>query len=96
MKITIVQLVPGWDMRRKHDLRESIRARSLRPGEIIVAVNRALNMARIIDSEGGCLDRYPTYEGEEFDLEGIAEQMRAAYDIDIDAGRHERPRARAA
>lgn len=95
MKITIVQLVPGWDMRRKHDLRESLRARNLRPGEIIVAINRALDMARIIDCEGGCMDRY-AYEGEEFDLERIAEQMRGAYAIDIDAGQHERPRARAA
>lgn len=95
MKITIVQVVADWDMRRKHDLRESLRARNLRPGEIIVAVNRALDMARIIDCEGGCLDRYAD-EGTEFDLEQIRDQMRRAYDIDIDAGAHERPRARAA
>lgn len=95
MILRVVQLVPGWDMRRVHDLRESLRARSLRPGECIVAVNTALDMARIIDCEGGVTNRYADL-GEEFDLETISAQMRRAYEVDLDAGRHERPRARAA
>lgn len=91
MTLKIVQVVRGWDMRKVHELRESIRARALQPGQCIVAVNNALDMARIIDCEGGVTNRYADV-GEEFDLAGIAAQMQRGLGVDMDTGRHERPR----
>ena len=53
MRIKVVHVERGWDMRRKHDLREGLHAQRLKRGQCLVAFNVARTMARVIDSEWG-------------------------------------------
>ncbi len=88
MRIRVVHVEKAWDMRKKHALREGRRARALQRGQCLVAFNRALDMARIIDCEGGVHDYYAD-QGEEFDLHGLAQRMERAFYVALDVGRHE-------
>ena len=89
MRIKIVHVEPGWDMRLKHALREGIRAQRLKPGQCLVAFNRALTQARIIDCEGGVHDYYAD-QGVEYDLEELAAQLKRGLFVELEVGRHER------
>ncbi len=88
-EIQVVHVELDWDMRQVHALREGLRARRLKPGQCLVAFNRALDMARVIDSEGA-VHNYYGYQGEEYDLEELAAQMRAGIGIKLEVGRHEK------
>ncbi len=77
-------------MRRKHALREGRRAKALKRGQCLVALNKRRNMARVIDCEGGVHDYYAD-QGVEYDLYELAAQMNRALFIDLDVGRHEKP-----
>ena len=48
-------------------------------------------MARIIDAEGG-VHTYYAYQGEEYDLETLAAQMRSGWKVELVVGQHERRR----
>lgn len=95
MRVRVVHVVHGWDMRQKHILREGRWARALKPGQCLLAFNRRLDMARLIDCEGGVHDWYAD-QGEEFDLEGVAARMQRAFYVEMDVGQHERVRLRVA
>ncbi len=86
MRIRVVHIENGWDMRRKHDLREGLHAQRLKPGQCLVAFNVAQTMARVIDSEWGVHDYY---EDRGFNLERLAEMIKAGFYVDLDIGRHE-------
>lgn len=58
--VKIVHVIEEWDMRARHKLRRMKKARELKSGEAILALNRAQTMFRIIDSEGGVHDYYQT------------------------------------
>lgn len=88
MRVKVVHVEKAWDMRRKHALREGTRARALRPGQCLVAFNKALNMARIIDCEGGVHDYYAD-QGVVYDLEEVAAQFERGLNVELDVGRHE-------
>ena len=92
MKLKVVQLVQGWDMRRKHELRESLRARALKRGQCLVAINVARSMARIIDCEGGVHDYYADVGGE-YDLYEVAAQIERGLNVELDVGRHDTTRS---
>lgn len=92
-EIQVVHVEQGWDMRLVHALREGLRARNLKPGQCLVAFNTRLDMARIIDAEGG-VHTYYAYQGEEYDLETLAAQMRSGWKVELVVGQHERRRGR--
>ena len=85
-EIKVVHVIRGWDMRRKHDLREGLHAQRLKRGQCIVAFNVALTMARVIDSEWGVHDYY---EDAGFNLERLGEMMERGFYVQLDVGRHE-------
>ena len=86
MRIRVAHVEAEWDMRRKHALREGTRAIRLKQGQCLVAFNRRLTMARIIDSEGGVHDYYAD-RGVKFDLEVLAEMMLRGFTVELDVGR---------
>ena len=88
MRVKVLHVVKAWDMRKKHALREGIRAAKLKRGQCLVAFNRALDMARIIDSEGGVHDYYAD-KGEQFDLQAVRGRMERAMFVDLDVGKHD-------
>ena len=87
-RVRVRDVIKGWDMRRKHALREGEKARALKRGQCLVAFNRALTMARIIDCEGGVHDYYAD-QGVEYDLATVADQLMRGLFVDLDVGRHE-------
>ena len=88
MKVRVVHVTKAWDMRKKHALREGLRAARLKRGQCLVAYNKALTMARIIDCEGGVHDYYAD-PGELFDHDSLVRRMKRAFNVDLDVGRHE-------
>lgn len=86
--VRVRHVVKDWDMRRKHALREGAKANGLKRGQCIVAFNRALTMARIIDCEGGVHDYYAD-QGVVYDLALVRDQLRRGLLVVLDVGRHE-------
>lgn len=82
MKVKVVHVETDVDMRMKHELRESKKAEKLKPGECLVAINRAKDMARIIDCEGGVHDYY-AYAGMKFDVSEISGMMKRGLGIEL-------------
>ena len=99
MKVKVIHVESNWDMRRKHALRESRRAKKLERGQCLVAFNAALSMARIIDSEGGVHDYYAD-RGVKFDLVSLRAMVRDGFAVELDVGKttsvRAAPRLRAA
>lgn len=58
--VKIVHVIEEWDMRARHKLRRMKKARELKLGEAILALNRRQTMFRIVDSQGGVHDYYQT------------------------------------
>lgn len=87
-ELKIAHVVKAWDMRKKHALREGTRARRLKPGQVLVAFNKALDMARFIDCEGGVHDYYAD-PGTRYDLVQLADQIRRGIGAELEVGRHE-------
>ncbi len=85
MRIKVVHVLKGWDMRRLHDLREGLHAQRLKPGQCIVAFNVARTMCRVIDAEWGT---HTYYESAGFNLERLAELMKSGLFVELDIGRH--------
>ena len=92
MRVRVVHVEADWDMRIRHKLRIGNRARRLKARECFVAFNRALTIARIIDSELGTHDYY-TVQGEVFDLELLQAKIKGGLDVDLEVGRHQRKKA---
>ncbi len=65
MRLMIRRIVADFDMRSMQDLRKLKRA--LHKGQVVVALNKRLNIAKVIDCEGGIYDAPRPSVGMEFD-----------------------------
>lgn len=92
MKVHIVRIVEEWDMREKHRLREGRNAKRLHAGEVLLAFNRALDMARFIDCEGGVHDYYAD-DRVRFDVDELRRMIHRGFHVDLEVGRSEIARA---
>jgi len=88
MKCRMVHLIENQDMRTKHDLLQGKKARSLKRGQCLVALNSAQTIARVVDYVGG-LHEYHAVEGERFSLARITDLMRQGIGLELAVGVHE-------
>lgn len=88
--VKVVKIIPNWDMRNKHKLREGRAANQLRNGEVILAFNRKRTMARFIDAVGAVHDYYA--ETGRFSLDMLKKEMRTGLYIELRVGQNERRR----
>lgn len=70
------------DMRKRHQLRESLAARRLKPGQCIIAINRSRTIARIIDAAGGVHEYYEA-AGLKIDLPRLQAMVREGWGITL-------------
>lgn len=80
--VTVVDVRAEHDMRWKHHLRGSLPVRRLKPGQVIVCINRAETMARVVDHRGGVHD-YWTDDDAPFDVDAISEYMRQGIGVTL-------------
>lgn len=88
MKCRMVHLIEGCDMRSKLELLQSRKAKALKRGQCIVAINGAQTIARVVDYVGG-LHEYRAREGEQFSLGAITDLMRQGIGLELNIGVHE-------
>jgi len=86
--VRITRIIPNWDMRIKHKLREGRAANKLKSGEVLVAFNRRRTQARLIDSAGGVHDYY--VETGQFDIGALKDMVKSGFHLDLTIGRSER------
>lgn len=73
VSLAIVRVIDGWDMRRRHKLREKS-MKGLKYGQCVVALNGRHSMARVIDCVGGVHDYYAD-DGMRFDMQTVSQMM---------------------
>lgn len=81
-RLAVKTLVEGWDMRGIHKLRKSKDARALRPGQCLLAFNKAYTIGRLIDHVGG-IHTYYAPPKEIFDMAAISKLVAAGFHVSI-------------
>lgn len=81
----VVHIIDDWDMRMVHRLRSHPKARSLQKGECLMAFNRAITIARIVDCNGGVLQIW-SRPGRQFDYDECLLLVKSGWDVDLRKG----------
>jgi hypothetical protein len=92
-KVRITSIVDDWSMNKIHALRDDSRAAALKRGEALVAFNRRLTIARIID----CTGAVHTYYAEPktvFDIETLSGLVDRGFWMKLSVGARARRIAR--
>jgi hypothetical protein len=92
-KVRITSIIDNWSMNRIHALRDQDRATALKRGEALVAFNRKMTIARVIDCVGGV----HTYYAEPktiFDMQTLSDMVERGFWMELTVGAKARKTAK--
>ena len=92
-KVRIISIVDEWSMNRIHALRDDSRAIALKRGEALVAFNRKMTIARIIDCVGG-VHTYYAEPKTVFDIQTLSDLVDRGFWMQLTVGAKARGKAK--